>query len=1050
MTFTDEREFEDAVVDLLSRHGWEEVLDNPTEQDLIANWAKILFENNRSRDRLGDLPLTDTEMAQITEQITELQTPLRLNEFINGRTVGITRDHPGAPNVGKEISLNIYDRREIAGGQSRYQIARQPKFATTASHLLPSRRGDLMLLINGMPLFHLELKRSGVPVSQACNQIAKYAHEGVYTGLFSLVQIFMGMTPGETLYFANPGPHGTFNPDFYFHWADFNNEPVNEWNRVIRMLLSIPMAHQLIGFYTVADRAAGTLMVMRSYQYYAASRIADKVESHDWSMKDQRGGYIWHTTGSGKTITSFKTAQLIADSRNADKVIFLLDRIELGTQSLANYRSYGGESINVEDTSDADNLLTLLKDDHTVLMVTSIQKMRLINPESTGLADLGRVRDKRIAFIIDEAHRSTFGEMLSTIKRTLPQALFFGFTGTPIHAENQKKDSTTATVFGDELHRYSIADGIRDKNVLGFDPVMVETYRADHIREYVALREAHATNVDEVYSDPQKTAVYTKFMDKGQVPMASTWDDNDVRTKGIEDYLPLSQYDNDDHRRAVASDIANHWVHLSCNSAFHAILATSSIPEAIEYYRIFRDEYPQLTVTALFDPNIDNTGDKQLFKEDGLVEILDDYNKRFRQSFTFSSHSEFKKDVSARLSHKKPYNTRSFTHDQQIDLLIVVDQMLTGFDSKWLNTLYLDKVIEYESIIQAFSRTNRIFGPTKPFGSIRYCRRPYTMQTNVERAVKLYSGDKPFGLFVDHLDQHLRKMNECFEAIEQLFSNSPDFSTLPTAPEDRGEFAKIFSEFYRELLAAQVQGFTWDNDTYHVDGQTIIVEIAEPQFIALVARYKELDDGQPDGGESNEGEEEVPFDIDVHITHIDTDRIDSDYLNGKFTKYLRALAEGLPAKELNELLEELHASFARLSRDDQKYANRWLHDLHAGDVELEPGKSVQDYINVYRLTQRDREITRLTEYVGVDGDRLRRILDAHVTEQTLNEYGRFDDLKDATDLARAKAYYDSASGKPVPKFIIRRSLDSLLRHYILTGQLPADLHVADEIDDEEN
>lgn len=1049
MTFTDEREFEDAVVDLLSRHGWEEVLDNPTEHDLLANWAKILFENNRSRDRLGDLPLTDTEMAQITEQIAELQTPLRLNEFINGRTVGITRDHPSAPNVGKEISLNIYDRREIAGGQSRYQIARQPKFVTAANDLLPARRGDLMLLINGMPLFHLELKRSGVPVSQACNQIAKYAHEGVYTGLFSLVQIFVGMTPTETLYFANPGPHGTFNPDFYFHWADFNNEPVNEWNRVIRMLLSIPMAHQLIGFYTVADRAAGTLMVMRSYQYYAASRIADKVESHDWSAKDQRGGYIWHTTGSDKTITSFKTAQLIADSNNADKVIFLLDRIELGTQSLANYRSFGGESISVEDTSDAGNLLTLLKDDHTVLIVTSIQKMRLINPESTRLADLGRVRDKRIAFIVDEAHRSTFGEMLSTIKRTLPQALFFGFTGTPIHAENQKKSSTTATVFGDELHRYSIADGIRDKNVLGFDPVMVETYRAGEIREYVALREAHAADVAEVYSDPQKTAVYTKFMDKGQVPMASTWDDNDVRTKGIEDHLPSSQYDNDNHRRAVASDIATHWVHLSRNSAFHAILATSSIPEAIEYYRIFRDEHPQLTVTALFDPNIDNTGDTQLFKEDGLVEILDDYNKRFRQSFTFSTHAEFKKDVSARLAHKKPYNTRSFTHDQQIDLLIVVDQMLTGFDSKWLNTLYLDKVIEYESIIQAFSRTNRIFGPTKPFGSIRYYRRPYTMQTNVERAVKLYSGDKPFGLFVDHLDQHLRTMNECFKVITGLFSNSPDFSRLPAAPEDRGEFAKIFSEFYRELQAAQVQGFTWDNDTYHVDGQEITVEITEAQFIALVARYKELDDGQPDD-RAGDHEEDVPFDIDVHITHIDTDRIDSDYLNGEFSKYLRALAEGLPADELNELLEELHTSFARLSRDDQKYANRWLHDLQAGEVELETGKSVQDYINDYRLTQRDREIARLAEYVGIDGDMLRRILDAHVTEQTLNEYGRFDDLMDATDLTRAKDYYDSAKGKPVSKFIVRRSLDSLLRDYILTGQLPADLHAADELDDEED
>ena len=318
LTYTDEARFEDDVVAMLRRHGWDEVLHRPTERQLIDNWAEILYNNNRDQDRLGDVPLTSTEMDQIIEQITELRTPLRLNEFINGRSVAITRDAPAAHNLGKEVSLKIYDRREIAGGQSYYQIARQPKFATAAHKLLPERRGDLMLLINGMPVIHLELKRSGVPVSQATNQIIKYAHEGVYTGLFSLVQIFAAMTPTETLYFANPGPCRKFNPDFFFHWADFNNEPINDWPTVVTSLLSIPMAHQLIGFYTVTDRATGILMAMRSYQYFAAHRIADRVEGHEWGS-DNKGGYIWHTTGSGKTITSFKTAQLIADSKNADK-----------------------------------------------------------------------------------------------------------------------------------------------------------------------------------------------------------------------------------------------------------------------------------------------------------------------------------------------------------------------------------------------------------------------------------------------------------------------------------------------------------------------------------------------------------------------------------------------------------------------------------------------------------------------------------------------------------------------------------------------------------
>lgn len=210
-------------------------------------------------------------------------------------------------HLGKEISLKIYDRLEIAAGESRYQIVQQPKFPTK-SKILNDRRGDLMLLINGMPLIHIELKKSGIPVSQACHQIKKYAHEGIFTGLFSLVQIFVAMNPEETVYFANPGPEGHFNPDYYFHWADFNNEPINDWKRVTSTLLSIPMAHQLIGFYTVADNSDGVLKVMRSYQYFAANAISDKVAKTKWSEGNQLGGYIWHTTGSGKTMTSFKSA----------------------------------------------------------------------------------------------------------------------------------------------------------------------------------------------------------------------------------------------------------------------------------------------------------------------------------------------------------------------------------------------------------------------------------------------------------------------------------------------------------------------------------------------------------------------------------------------------------------------------------------------------------------------------------------------------------------------------------------------------------------------
>ena len=306
--FNNENEFELALIAMLKTRGWEkEVIEYPSESDLVRNWAKILYENNRQVDRLGDYPLTDTEMQQIIDKVNMLHTPLALNGFINGGTTEVRRDNPDdTAHFGQSVTLKIYDKDEIAAGQSRYQIVRQPRFPV-ASHILPKRRGDLMLLINGMPVFHIELKKSGIPVSQAYHQIEKYSHEGIFSqGIFSLVQVFVAMTPNETKYFANPGPEGTFNKDFYFHWADFNNVPINEWYRIASDLLSIPMAHQLIGYYTVPDTTDNVLKVMRSYQFFAATRICDRVAQHHWEELNPMGGHIWHTTGSGKTMTSFK------------------------------------------------------------------------------------------------------------------------------------------------------------------------------------------------------------------------------------------------------------------------------------------------------------------------------------------------------------------------------------------------------------------------------------------------------------------------------------------------------------------------------------------------------------------------------------------------------------------------------------------------------------------------------------------------------------------------------------------------------------------------
>ena len=1053
MTFKYESDFEEALIKVLSNKGWEkEVIKYPTEKDLLENWAKILFDNNRGIDRLNNYPLTDGEMQQILEQINSLRTPIKLNTFINGKTVSIKRDNPNdVEHLGKEVSLKIYDRREIAAGQSRYQIVQQPVFPRK-SKILNDRRGDLMLLINGMPVIHIELKRSGVPVSQAYNQIEKYSKEGVFTGLFSLVQVFVAMTPTETRYYANPGVDGQFNLDYYFQWADFNNEPINDWKDIASSLLSIPMAHQLIGFYTVADESDGILKVMRSYQYYAASAISDKVAKTKWDEKNQRGGFIWHTTGSGKTMTSFKSAQLIADSRDADKVVFLMDRIELGTQSLGEYRGFAGESkgisneqSSVKATENTYTLISKLKSDSHLdtLIVTSIQKMSRIKDEDGGLNayDIEKINSKRIVFIVDEAHRSTFGDMLLTIKNTFPNAIFFGFTGTPIQEENQKKMSTTTTVFGNELHRYSIADGIRDKNVLGFDPYRVMTYKDSDVRRVVALEKAKAKTVEEALQDPKKSEIYYKYMDSSKVKMAGYIGDDGKYVKGIEDYIPNSQYQTEEHQNKVVEDIVDKWVDLSHASKFHAIFATSSIPEAIEYYRLLKDKMPSLKTTCLFDPNIDNGGSVQ-FKEEGLVEIIDDYNKKYDQEFSIGTHAGFKKDIALRLAHKEYYKTIDREPEKQLDLLIVVDQMLTGFDSKWVNTLYMDKMLEYENIIQAFSRTNRLFGPDKPFGTIRYYRKPHTMERNINDAVSLYSGNKPIGLFVDKLYKNLKKMNELFGDIKDLYKNAgvEDFSKLPDDRTVVAKFASLFREFNEYLEAAKIQGFKWNELSYKFvdeDGKNdeITVDFDETTYLILVQRYKEIPSGDPIGP----GGDDVPYDLVGYITEIDTGRIDADYMNSRFEKYLKALHSDETSEDLKELaLNELHKSFATLNQEEQKYANIFLHDVQRGDVIVEEGKTLRDYITEYQFKAKNDQIHRFADTIGIDEDKLRGMMGLKLTETNINEFGRLDELKNTIDKSKAKAYFENKEGIKLnpPKVNIR--VDKLVREFILKGGFEID------------
>lgn len=888
-----------------------------------------------------------------------------------------------------------------------------------------------------MPVIHIELKRSNVPISDAYNQIIKYSHEGVFRGLFSLIQVFVAMEPKEAVYFANPGEDGIFNPAFFFHWADFDNVPINQWDKVTAGLLNIPMAHMLIGFYTIADTDDNLLKVMRSYQYYAAIGIADRVTKRNWkedTPETQRGGHVWHTTGSGKTMTSFKSAQLIASSHDADKVVFLVDRKELGIQSLKEYRSFATETESVQATENTDILISKLKSDDqdNTLIVTSIQKLSNISEEMEGLrdADLKKIRSKRLVIIIDECHRSTFGEMLTTIKDTFKHSIIFGFTGTPIQDVNIKKDSTTTTIFGSEIHRYTLADGIRDKNVLGFDPYMVKIYDDSDLREQVALERAKAKSVVEVMRDKKKQKIFYKFMDSSQVKMEGEMVGNRW-VKGIEDYIPNEQYQTEEYMMGVISDIKKKWLIYSRGRKFHAIFATSSIPEAVAYWRMMKKEMPELMITAMFDPTIDNeSGTGTLDKEDGIVEMLEDYRDRLGQTFTIPTYDKFRKDVSLRLAHKKPYDR--LEPDQQIDILIVVNQMLTGFDSKWVNTLYLDKVMQYENLIQAFSRTNRLFNESeKPFGIIKYYRRPNTMAKNIKAAVEAYSGNIPMGLFVDKLPRNLRNLNRIFEEIKEVFDAAgiKDFEHLPEEQSEKRKFAKLFNQFDTYLQAAKIQGFNWKQNIYPAeDGSDIVMLFDEMTYLILLARYKELAGG---GGGGRGGD--VPYDVQIHITEYDTAKIDAEYMNTRFEKFLKLIQGEYDQETLDKTLTDLHKSFSMLSTEEQKYANVFLHDVQAGNARIIPGKSFRDYISDLMKGAENARIKRVVRRLGCYERLLREMLARKVTKETIEAHGKFDELKASVDYVRATEFFTVVECQNFRESRLAMLVDAYLRYFLLNG-----------------
>lgn len=527
-----ELKFENEFIETLTHSGWTHntQLDNAKPKDLENHFRKILNQNNRKN--LNGVEITDVEMGEIMRNIAS-KTPTEMNEFLTGNYVAnltIAREDPELGNV----DLQLFWRDDIAGGAMRYEVIRQairPGKEDKPDN--PSRRFDVTLLFNGLPLIQVEEKKVDVNIKEASNQIIKYKTENQYDGLYSAVQVFVALKEDAVRYFANEKSADMFNNKFFFEWLDVNNRPVHSWKQFTDDFLKIPMAHHLISDYLIAD--GPVLKVLRPYQIHAVNAVIKAARQH-------KDGYVWHATGSGKTLTAYKIATLLQRDAN-NQVIFMSDRKELDNQSGKNFSTFSQNSDDtVFETTYTDELIKVLKGSKPGIVTTTINKMKNAveknneKIESGKRGPLEKVMNKRMIFIVDEAHRSQFGEMQRVIKQGFPKQNWYGFTGTPIFDFNKTpQDQTTESQFGPELHRYNIGNALSDGAILPFQS------------EYVSVVQAFDSDI-EVDDSTYPDEIY-----KG---------DNDE----------AAQY-----RMKVAKWIIKNWQRKSVKGKFNALLATSDI-----------------------------------------------------------------------------------------------------------------------------------------------------------------------------------------------------------------------------------------------------------------------------------------------------------------------------------------------------------------------------------------------------------------------------------------------------------------------------------------
>lgn len=876
MGYQSEAELEERLITKLETQGYERV-ELPDYGALINNFRRQLERFNQ--DTL-DHALTDSEFKRVMNTIDSKTIYASAKQLRDSFTLEL--------DDGREIYMKLFSNDPE---KNHYQVSNQ---ITVVGKYV--NRYDVTILANGLPIVQIELKRSGVDIKEAINQIDRYRIHS-YKGLFHYVQMFIVSNSVETRYFSNTDEKRIMK-SLTFYWTDEANKRINKLEEFSESFFDKARLTKMIDKYMIIKDSEKVIMAMRPYQIYATEAILNR------ALFSNKGGYIWHTTGSGKTLTSWKTAMLLSREPSIKKVFFLVDRADLDDQTMREFNSF--EEGCVDATDKTYVLAKQIKDPNKKFIISTIQKMAIAVKTDYYKKDLEAYRDEKVIFIIDECHRSQFGKMHNDVKKFFTKAQYFGFTGTPRFVENKSQDGrTTEDIFGDRLHSYMIKEAIFDRNVLGFNIEYISTYRGQYDIEDTDLVEA--IDRQEVLESPERVSL-------------------------------------------IANHIIDHHTtktRISGNK-YTAIFATSSIPMLVKYYDEFKKIKHNLKIAAVFSFGAnEDLDDKDEHSRDQLERIIQDYNAMFETNFSTDTFSAYDKDIQRRLQLKKI---------PEIDILIVVNMHLTGFDSKPLNTLYVDKNLEWHGLLQAFSRTNRVEKETKQFGNI-VCYR--NLKKATDNALRLFSGGGNIdGILLKPYEHYLKEFEKLGFELRSICPTAADVDDLQSE-DDQAAFVVAFRELSKTLLTLETFiDFDWAE----------IKCMSQQDYEDFKSRYQTIYDQIKQ--QRTAEKTSILLDIDFAIEIIETDRINVAYI----MNLLRNVDLKNPTqkkKDIEHIKNELLRSDSPELKRKVDLIQSFLNEVVVG---MNPDADMDESWAEYERRKRNEEIESFAAENEINGDYLKEVI----------------------------------------------------------------------------